>query len=107
MMSRGRAACRIVFTRFVTEANFDYFYVRNGSDANGTSVATLTGDLSGSVASGSLSVTVASPSGGCVSLQFTSDLSIVASGVALNWTASYNGSADNSSGEWTHVVMPS
>jgi hypothetical protein len=79
-----------VFTRFVTEAGYDYFYVRNGSDANGTSVATLTGNLSGSVAAGSLAVTVASPSGGCVSLQFTSDLSIVASGVALYWTANAN-----------------
>ncbi len=79
-----------MFTRFVTEASYDYFYVRNGSDANATAVAALTGDLSASVSAGSLAVTVASPSGGCVYLQFTSDLSIVTSGVALYWTANAN-----------------
>ncbi len=75
------------FLQFVTEQNYDFLYIYNG---NSTS-APLLGVWSGSTSPGVVSATVsASNPGGCLTVRFTTDGSIVAAGFAFKLScASY------------------
>ena len=69
---------KLQFSAFQLESNYDFVRIYDGEDATGILLATLTGNASLS--------TIYRAASGKMFIRFTSDVSIVMSGIAAHWT---------------------
>ncbi len=74
----GALSVTLTFTAFATEANYDYVYIYNGTNATGTPIGTYSGTT--------IPAAITVPSGN-VFIRFTSDGIVTAAGFSLNYTS--------------------